>query len=396
MTADVHEAVTADDGRPAADELLDALPYGVLALRPDGTVLHANASAHELVPGLASGAARSCRDVFSCQAPGGPCERGCFVARAASLSKPAAEIRIDNAGGTSPGALWVTASPLPEGRGAILHLRPGWRGDRRRRSQERWQTRPELRIRALGRTQVEALEDSLDTDWIRQRPGQILKYLVCERARVVMVDEIAESIWPDSAHSAVGNARYAIHRLRTKLEPRRAAHGSPAFVVARGSGYALDRGRIWIDVDEFERAVEEGRTAMICLDPDGATAHLDRAMELYRGAFLADEPYAHWAADERNRLAGMAAYALRILTALAGERGDSRSVLAHLQRLAGLEPLDSGVHRELVQALLAHGLSSDAKRTYDNLVHRLRRELGAEPDFDFRSLFAERPGSARN
>lgn len=388
--------MTPVDAIPAADELLDALPYGVLALRADGTVVRANAPAHELVPGLATGAVRNCRDLFFCQAPGGPCERGCFVARAASLSESAAEIRIDNAGGTSPGALWVTASPLPEGGGAILHLRPGWRGDRRRRSEERWQTGPELRIRTLGRTHVEALEDSLDSDWLSQRPGQILKYLVCERGRVVMVDEIAESIWPDNAHSAVGNARYAIHRLRSKLEPRRAAHDPPAFVVARGSGYTLDRGRIWIDVDEFERAVEEGRTAMTRLDQAAASEHLDRAMELYRGAFLADEPYAYWAGEERNRLAGLAAYALRILTALAGERGDGAGVLRHLQRLAALEPLDSGVHRELVQALLGHGLSSDAKRRYDSFVHRLRRELGVEPDFDFRSLFTERPGSARD
>lgn len=384
-----------NDGVPDAGELLDALPYGVLALRPDGSVLRANAAAHELLPGLTIGAAHHCRHLFSCQAPGGPCERGCFVARAASLSKPTPEMRIDNAGGASPGALWVTASQLSQGRGAILHLRPGWRGDRRRRSEERWQTGPELHVCALGRTQVEALDDSLDSDWLRQRPGQILKYLVCERARVVMVDEIAESIWPDNAGSAVSNARYAIHRLRTKLEPRRAAHDSPVFVLARGSGYTLDRGRIWIDVDEFERAVEQGRTAMTRFDQVAATQHLERAMELYRGPFLADEPYAHWAGDERNRLAGMAAYALRILTALAGERGDGRSVLRHLERLAELEPLDSGAHRELVQALLVNGRNSDAKRRYDNFAHRLRRELGSRPDFDFRSLFAERPDRER-
>jgi DNA-binding SARP family transcriptional activator len=384
--------MTNDGDVPAADALLDALPYGVLALRSDGTVLRANAPARDLLPGLDTDGV-SCHDLFSCEAAGGPCERGCFVARAAGLSTPAPEIRIDNAGGTSPGALWVTASPLPDAGGTLLHLRPGWRGDRRRRSEGRWQTGPELRIRALGRTQVEALADSLDTDWLSQRPGQILKYLLCERTRVVMVDEIAESIWPDATKSAIGNARYAIHRLRRKLEPRRAPHEQPAFVVARGSGYTLDRGRIWIDVDEFERAIEEGRTAFARFDRSAAMQHLEHAMELYRGAFLADEPYAHWAGDERNRLAGLAAYALRALTALAGERGDRKDAFRHLQRLAALEPLDNGVHHELVQNLLAQGLSSDAKRRYDNFAHRLRRELGVEPDFDFRALSAQLPGT---
>ena len=383
--------MTRDGTQPTVAELLDALPYGVLALSPGGAILRTNSTARDLVPGIATDEVRSCRDLFSCSAPGGPCERGCFVARVAESSQPSPEIRIDTAGGVSPGALWVTASPLPAGNGAMLHLRPGWRGDRRRRSEERWQSGPELRIRALGRTSVEALEDSFDTDWLTQRPGQILKYLVCERERVVLVDEIAESIWPDTGRRAVGNTRYAIHRLRMKLEPRRSAHEPPAFVVSRGSGYALDRDRVWIDADEFERAVDEGRAAMTRLDPAAATQHLERANGLYGGPFLADEPYSHWAVEERNRLEGLAIYALRVLTALARERGASDDAIRHLQRLAELEPLDSTVHHELIQALLNEGLRSDAKRRFDMFSNRLWREFGELPDFDMRSLAVEEP-----
>ncbi len=371
---------------PWTDEVLDSLPYGVVLLDRDGTVLHANAPARQLVPSLATEAGGSCRDLFPCRAPGGPCHNGCLVARTAGDSKPTAEIRIDTAAGASPGALWVTASPLPGGRGAILHLRPGWRGDRRRRSEERGHGGPELRITALGRTRVEALEDSLDEDWLGQRSGQILKYLVCERSRVVMVDEIAEAIWPDSSRRAVDNARYAIHRLRTRLEPRRAAYDASAFVVSHGSGYALDLDRIWIDVDEFERTVEQGRAAVTRLDFDAATEHLDRAMGLYGGDFLADEPYADWADEERVRLVAMATGALRMLVTLARERGNAADAIRHLQRMTELEPLDSDIHRELVQALLDEGLRSEAKRRYDNFTHRLRRVLGEEPDFDLRSL----------
>lgn len=381
--------MTPHETKPTAAELLDALPYGVVALSSEGLVLRANATARDLVPGVATDVVANCHDMFCCTGPGGPCERGCFVTRVARSAGPSTEIRIDTAGGASPGALWVTASPLPGGDGAMLHLRPGWRGDRRRRSDEPWRTGPELRIRALGRTQVEALEDSFAGEWLSQRPGQILKYLVCERTRVVVVDEIAESIWPHAGRRGVANARYAIHRLRLKLEPRRAAHDAPAFVVSRGSGYALDRERVWIDADEFERAIDEGRAAMTRFDPAAATQHLEQAEALYRGPFLADEPYAHWAVDERNRLSGMAIYALRVLTALARERGDGLQAIRHLQRLAELEPLDSSVHRELIQALLAEGLRSDAKRRFDSFAQRLWRELGQEPEFDLRSVGQE-------
>ncbi len=374
------------DPLPADDELLDALPYGIIALGANGTILRANTPARELVPDLGTAAVRSCRDLFSCRTPDGPCERGCFVARVSGTSEPAPEIRIDTPDGTLPGALWVTSSPLPGGRGAVLHLRAGARGDRRRRSGEVWQAGPDLRIYVLGRTHVEALKDSLEAAWLSQRPGQILKYLVTKRARVVMVDEIAESIWPDTGLRAISNTRYAIHRLRLKLEPRRSAHGPPTFVVAQGGGYALDRRRIWIDVDEFESAIERSRVALGRLDSVAATQHLERAMELYRGAFLADEPYADWAGDERNRLAVMAIYALRLLTALARDRNDEQDALRHLRRWAELEPLDSGVHRELVQSLLGDGQRGDAKRRYATFARRLRREMGEEPDFDMRSL----------
>lgn len=377
---------TPDQDMISADELLDALPYGIIVLSDDRKVVHATAPAREYLPGDALPSSHSCSDLFSCQSPGGPCESGCLVTRAKRSSSPAPEMRVDTAGGTSPGALWITVSLLPERGVTILHLRPGWRGDRRRRWVERWSSEPQLRIRTLGRTHVEARDDSLESDWLSQKPGHVLKYLVCERERVVMVDEIGETIWPNSGRRAISNTRYAIHRLRMKLEPRRAAHDPATFVVARDGGYALDRKRLWIDVDEFEQEVELGRTALGRLDPAAADQHLRRAMEIYRGPFMADEPYAHWVSDERNRLAGMAIYALRILTALARERGDASSAIEHLKRLAELEPLDSGAHRELVQALLAGGLRSEAKRRYDSFAHRLWRELGEEPGFDIRSL----------
>lgn len=373
----------------SSDELLAALPYGVLVLEANGTVLFATPSARELLPGLATDAPRTCSELFSCSGPGGPCEGGCLVGRASDASQPLHEIRIDTAGGATPGALWVTAAPLPGGDRTMLHVRPGWRGDRRRRSESRWQHSPQLRIRMLGRTRVEALEDSLESDWISQRPGQILKYLVCERARVVMVDEVAESIWPHAGRGAVANVRYAIHRLRGKLEPRREPHDPPAFVISRGSGYELDRERVWIDADEFEREVEQGRLAMTRLAPGAAAGHLERAMALYHGPFAADEPYAHWATAERNRLAGMAIYAVRVLTALAHERGDGADAVRHLKRLAELEPLDVAIHRELVQALLGEGLRGDAKRHFDSFAERMRRELGEEPGFDLRVLTAQ-------
>jgi DNA-binding SARP family transcriptional activator len=392
MTASRHDpAALPGTLRWSADAALDALPYGVLILGAEGVLLHANAAARTLVASIGTAAAQHCGALLGCRIEGGPCERSCMAERAAEAASPSPEIRVDMPGGVAPGALWVTAAPLQPGSGALalMHVRPGQRRDRRRRSEVRWMSGPELRIRALGRTHVEALEDSVDGRWLSQRPGQVLKYLLCNRERVVPVDEIAESIWPGSGRQTVANTRYVIHRLREKLEPRRLAYDSPTFVVAHSGGYALDREHVWIDVDDFEQGVQDGQAAMARMDPISATHHLERAVELYRGDFLADDPYADWANDERYRLAAMATYALRVSVALAHERGDVQAAIGHLDRLTELEPFDSGVHRELISALLGAGLRSQAKRRYDRFAERLQREFGEKVDFDLRSLPTE-------
>jgi len=122
------------------------------------------------------------------------------------------------------------------------------------------------------------------------------------------------------------------------------------------------------------------------LDQPTATRHLEHAIDLYRGEFLADEPYADWAYDERTRLASLATYALRVLIVLAHERGDELAAINHLERLSELEPYDSAVCRELVTALLYAGHHSEAKRRYTGFARRLRREFGEEPGFDLKSL----------
>jgi len=381
----------ADDRTWSADAVLEALPFGVVIVEAGGHLVYANPAAHGLVSGIGSGEVRRCSDLFVCRASGAPCARTCLAERATSAESALSEVRIDTAGGATPGALWVTYAPLPgsDGSLAIIALRPGERGDRRRRSDVRWLTGPDLRIWAFGPTHVEALNDSVDGQWLRQRPGQVLKYLVCKRSSVVLVEEIAEAIWPGSGRHTVSNARYVIHQLREKLEPRRPAHDSPAFVVAQSGGYTLNRERVWIDVDEFESAVEEGRAALARMDPAAATHCLDYAIELSRrGDFLADDPYSEWAVDERHHLTGLATYALRIAIVLARQRGDVPAAVMHLDRLAELEPFDSAVHRELISALLAEGLRTEAKRRYDRFAERLRHEFAEEPEFDLSSLRA--------
>jgi len=367
-------------------EVFESLPYGIVVVDDSGAVVGFNGAAARMLPAMQAGEAARCDDLMDCRRPGGPCEAGCLAARAAGGGAPLPEIRIDAAGNGGTTALWVTASPLPRDSHALLHLRPGDARDRRRRSDPHWISGPELRIRAFGRTLLDTAEGPLAGEWLGQRAGQVLKYLVCERNRVVHAEEMAEALWPGAGRQGLNSVRHFVHQLRDRLEPERARRAPSSFVVAVRGGYAINRRHVQIDADEFERLSQDGLTAAERAETDLARAALEAAAALYTGDFLADEPYAEWAYDERNRLRGLAGRGLRALARITVVEGDLPAAALHLERLAALEPFDGDVHRDLFAVWLAQGRRTEAARGFAAFRMRVLREFGEEPGFDLAQL----------
>ena len=66
-------------------------------------------------------------------------------------------------------------------------------------------------------------------------------------------------------------------------------------VVLEGGAYRLDQEiRLWLDVDEFELHAAAGRRLEAAGELAGAVAAYERAVALYQGDFLADDPYEDW------------------------------------------------------------------------------------------------------
>jgi DNA-binding SARP family transcriptional activator len=375
----------ATDGPGHTDDVFARLPYGVVVVEPGGLVSASNPCAQGYLPELAADEPTHCAELLDCMAPGGPCTDGCLAERAAGSDAPLPEIRIDtrSAGGVS--ALWVTAAPLGDAR-SLLHLRPGDARDRRRRSDPHWISGPRLRISAFGRMHVDSAEGPLGGKWLQQRPGHVLKYLVCERNRVVHAEEIAEALWPGAGPTALNNVRHFIHSLRDKLEPERPKRAPSSFIAAVQGGYAIDRRRVQIDADEFEEAAKTGIDAARRGATAEAEAELGKALALYRGDFLSDEPYAEWAYAERDRLRGVTTQCLRLLATIFAKRDDIDACAGVLEQLAELEPYDAEVHKQLLTAWLRLGRRTEAARRYTSFRMRMLREFGEEPDFELAEL----------
>ncbi len=379
---------SADNGAMSAT-IYERLPYALVVVDEQGSVLSANPAAIEMGwRGDDGGPPTVCHEMFACQRAGGPCSHGCLVQRASQTSENLPEIRIDTLSGSGASAFWVTVVPLGLDSGVLLHLRPGDSRDRRRRSDPHWIKGPELTIKALGRIRVDSSEGPLGGSWLQQRPGHMLKYLICERDRVVQAEEIAEALWPSSGRQALSSVRHFIHALRDKLEPGRPPRTESTFVITVRGGYAINRRHVRIDADLYSEAVRDGLAAVDRGEAEVAAELLELALSLYRGDLLEDEPYAEWAMPERDRLRAMATDSLRALAHIALDRADHGTAVKHLDRLAEFEPFDSDIHRELLRVLLVAGRRSEALRRYSTFRARLGKEFGAEPGFALSDLDA--------
>lgn len=378
------------EGLSLSSDLVEQFMFGLMLVGPDGRVRYLNHKARQLLlpPERDVVGAWSCCELI--------CDRlesvlgGCLSKLAVEGEDELPEVRLDIKSERLETAAWVTVSPLDGDDSELLfHLRPGRTGDRRRRTNSDWRgeggTREnaELRISCLGKMEVERLGGAIGGSWLEQRPGQLLKYLLCHRRRVVTSDQAAEAIWPEAGlEEGQNRLRYNIHALREKLEPDR-AHRSPArFAVARRGGYMLDTSHVWLDVDEFEREARAGLAACRQSQRKQADQSLTNALRLYRGDFLADDRYAEWALEEQERLRGLAARVMRSKVRIDIALGRLEAAAQHTRRLADLEPYDNDVQQLLIEICLRRGRRSEAHRRYAHFKRRMSDVFGCAPEFE--------------
>jgi DNA-binding SARP family transcriptional activator len=362
-----------------------SFPYSLFVVDRDGRFAAANVEGRRLLEEMGlDEAEQTCCRLLGCRAKSSVLAKMCLTELAYANGHALPEVRVDLQ--TAAGdlrAVWVTAAPLrdpSEDVRVVLQLRPGAAEDRRRRTDLHWMNGPRLHIRVLGRTFVESEEGPIAGDWLDQRTGQLLKYLIAERHRAVHIDEIGENIWPGADFAIAGSVRYSVHALRCRLEPQRGRREPSRFVVSNAGRYRLNLAHVDIDADTFEARVNAGLEALEH-DSEHAAVELERGLTLYGGDFLADSPYADWAMLERHRLHDLACIGLRKLASIRLDAHLVDSAARSLERLARLQPYDEGVHRQLMELDVMRGRRSDAVRRYNSMRLKIRAAFGHEPRF---------------
>ena len=233
-------------------------------------------------------------------------------------------------------------------------------------------------VRILGPIEVE-LPGGRRADVPRGRTLAFLALLLTRHGAALHVDRIVDELWEQRAPQ---HARAAVQVLVSRL---RAAAGDD-LVAYEGGGYAARPAEL--DADRFQAAARRGREALARGDPAAAAATLRGALELWRGAALADVGDARFAQPEIARLEELRLACLgdRVEADLA--LGSTAAVAAELDALVREHPLDERLRGLQMTALYHAGRQADALAAYRDARRALVEGLGVEPSPRLRELEA--------
>ena len=224
-----------------------------------------------------------------------------------------------------------------------------------------------LRVRLLGPVDLQ-LDNQPLPPLDSARAESLLAYLLLHRDAPQPRQRLAFLLWPGSSEGqAQTNLRKVLHTLRRALpDADRLIEIGPRTLRWRPDA------PLWLDVEQFERAVADGRPA--------------EAVGLYAGDLL-EGRYDDWLAAERERLAGLHADALQQLARQHEQENRWPEAIRCAERLVARDPLREDYHRLLIRLCQASGDRARAVRAYHVCATTLEDELGIEPAPETRVLY---------
>jgi len=241
---------------------------------------------------------------------------------------------------------------------------------------------PPIRLRLLGRVEItDAAHQSVELT--SKKALALLAYLLRHSGEPVQRDRLAGLLWTDTDNEfARTNLRQSLAVLRKALK-----HDATPSILNEGSSIRLAPGTLESDVLAFEAACD-----------DGSIVACERAVELYRGKFLADidlEPEAiqDWLLIERRRFEDrFLVTAQKLLTHYEQTAADDRVQLI-ADRLLATDPVDESAHRALMRIYASQSRRAAIVRQFDVCRDTLHSRLDVAPSQATRDLYRQLIGS---
>ncbi len=241
---------------------------------------------------------------------------------------------------------------------------------------------PRLDIRTLGEFRLRLDQEPLDEAvWERKQPKLLLKALVARGSVNVPRDLLLEDLWAQGDPAVTErNFRVSLHRLRRAVEPSLDKDFGSSYLHMERGRLSLDRELCRVDVSEFLSLSESGRNQEEQGDLPQAIGLYKKAVALYGGDFLPEEPYLPWAEARRKELQAVYLELLERLSRLYEKRGTLGRAIDCCKKIIQTDPVSEPTYCRLMILYARRGRRREALRTYEACKEALARELETRPE----------------
>ena len=213
----------------------------------------------------------------------------------------------------------------------------------------------------------------------------LLACLLVRPGQLISTESLILELWGDSPPAKANNlVSIYVHRLRRLI-----GDSEGRLLVYRAPGYLLRIAPGDLDLEEFERLVAEGRSALAAAEPQRAAGLLAEALGLWRGRLLADVAPSTLISTEAERGNELRLDAAELRAEADLACGRAAQLVPELRRLVGENPIREGLWLLLISALDEAGRHAEALDTYTQARQVIADELGVDPGAELQELYAQ-------
>ena len=213
----------------------------------------------------------------------------------------------------------------------------------------------------------------------------MLKALVTFGGREVAESQLMDALWYD-ADGDVAHRSFAttLHRLRKLI-------GNEEVIRLRDGRVTLDSRYCWVDVWAFERILgqidaswKEGLTGN---DMTRTIRLAERAIEMYKGPFMAGETDQHWVVSCRERLRSKFLRNVGKIGLYWEHAGDLNKAANCYKKGLEVDDLAEEFYQRLIICYQRLGRRAEALAAYNRCKNTLLAVLGVEPSVETEAIY---------
>ncbi|HHY42397.1 MAG TPA: hypothetical protein GX514_06075 [Thermoanaerobacterales bacterium] len=221
---------------------------------------------------------------------------------------------------------------------------------------------------------------------------ELLKYFITYRNKKLVPETIVEALWKGNEIFDPKNVlRTQVFRLKRNMEKMGLmsdnAVQSEFYLSFENGFYIFETGaNCIIDMDIFEEKIKFADSVKDT-DIGQAIQKYSEALELYKGQYLAENPYSEWVYPIRIRYHRLYVHAvLNLMELLMAEKRYSEIVQIY-EKASLLEPYEEGIHIYFLEALIELKQFKSALSHYNYITSKMYQEFYIEPTPALRNIY---------